>query len=870
MARAEQDRAPPYQAERRGARCAECPLVDCHPVGPKLALDRPRLIVIGTHPGDEEEAKGVPFVGSTGKLADSIFRMAGIARDDLHLTNAILCQPPWGTPEKELQRAVAACKPRLQRELKALPENIPALTYGDLSLYSAIGSMKVTEFMGVPIPSFELGRMVLPAWHPAACLPHRNPAWRPVVTEHTARAYDYAEGRMPKWVWPEAYIQFPGVSEDSSLVSSPDDTIIAALERLSKAPRRGVDVETPKIGKPIEWETKGRQLLNVGIASKELGLAVCVTWPTASPRVQAAIRAHLALPIPTVMHNGFFDARIFILNGIELRGWTIDTMEIFRLVAPNIPRGLDTVACIETVAPRWKDDYRAKTKARKAEDIFLFGDPGQRADYCGKDAFLQDYLYPELKPQLDRLPSGGPLYAIKHANILTGLKMWHFGVRVHAQNRENHRVPLEEMVASRRAAVVDLAKEAGYLAKKRKPATKRKPETWLDVEFNPGSGAHVRGLFQHLGAHTGKFTDTGLEQFDAEALTKLAAHPRSALVRRIARGILAWKKPSKALTTYVRNLPVWADGRVHCEWRPGATKTARWASAGPNLQNQPGELRDMYAPDAGCWGLEVDYSQLELRIVALLAGDLPLIEAYAKGFDVHRMNAADIFGILPAQVTPAQRHFAKTFVYGANYGGGAETLWAQIVVDFPDIRVEAIARAKDMWFKAHPAIREWQEASLKTAFQKGFIEEKLSGHRIYTYGQNDPGMILNTPVQGAGAFMVNEAVEEVSGQLDWKKEAILFQVHDSLVVQGPNLGKLIRVVKNAMERPRILNGYEMRFPVDMKVFTNNWGTALEVKTDGTIKRADSESGPSCRKLWLALGEAFEENSEREWEERQAA
>lgn len=1106
-----EEKAPPYQAERAGAKCDQCPLKDCHPVGPRWPVTSTKLIVIGTHPGDEEERKGEPFVGSTGKLADSIFRLAGIDKDTLHLTNAILCQPPWGTSDADLEKAVQACKPRLQRELAKLPPDIPVLSYGDLALQSTTGAKKVTEFMGVPIPSFDLGRMVLPAWHPAACLAHRNPAWRPVVTEHTARALDYAERRMRPWVWPRQVIQFPGLSEETSLKSATDDEVIAALELLSKAKHRGVDVETPKIRKPIEWETKGKQLLNIGIAAKDIGLSVCVTWPNASERVREAIRAHLALPIPTVMHNGFFDARIFILNGIELQGWTIDTMEMFRLVAPNIPRGLDTVACIETTAPRWKDDYRAKTKARKAEDIFLFGDPGQRADYCGKDSYLQDYLYPELEPQLDRLYNGPALYGLKHANILTGLKMWKFGVRIHTQNRENHRVPLEAKVASTRAEVVSLAKEAGYEPKKLKKATKRKPEEWLSAEFNPNSGPHVRGLFQHLGAHTGKYTATGLEQFDAEALTKLAAHPRSALVRRVARALLAWKKPSKALGTYVRNLPVWSDGRVHCEWRPGATKTARWASAGPNLQNQPGELRDMYAPDPGCWGLECDYSQLELRIVALLAGDEPLIEAYSKGLDVHRMNAADIFGIRPEQVSPAQRHFAKTFVYGCvtmdtqaltrngwkyrhelsvgdeiltynpvtkvkewapierftdhqdaevyrltnrsfdvkvtadhrwftfrrhwdrnikepihsvrttaelsvedniivnapmgedsglnfyspmtipkygsagnwvkwvcgasskerdaflagflvadghqtngtwgfsqnigehseaaftaaviqhdgcvyladrvdapkpmvtgrlskkshvtgqllqktridnqavwcpttkngswvmrqgncvtitgncNYGGGPETLWAQIVPDFPDIRVEAIARAREMWFKAHPAIAAWQESSLRTAYQKGYVEEKLSGHRIYTYGQNEPGMILNTPVQGAGAFMVNEAVEEVAAQLDWVKEAILFQVHDSLVTQGPNLGKLIKIVKPAMERPRILNGYEMSFPVDLKVFTNNWGTTVEMKADGTIKPSESESGYSCRKLWLALGEAFEENSELEWE-----
>lgn len=859
-------RAPPYQAERAGAHCDACPLKDCHPVGPKEAVGDPKLIIVATHPGDEEEKKGEPLVGSTGKIADSIFRLVGVQRADLHLTNAILCQPPFGTTEEQLKRATEACLPRLKRELEGLKDGVPVLTWGDLPLYAAIGKLKVTEYMGVPIPSFTLGRMVLPAWHPAACLPHRTPAWKPVITEHTARALLFAEGRMPRWEWPETIIQFPGVSDDAELRSASDLEVIEALERLSTARHRGVDVETPKIKNPLEWGTKGRQLLNIGVASRDKNLAVCITWFSASDRVKEAMRAYLELEIPTAMHNGFFDARVFELSGIKLGGWTKDTMEIFRLVAPQVPRGLDTVACIETTAPRWKDEFRSESRKRTEEDIFLGADAGSRARYCAWDSFLQDALLDKLQPQLNRLPSGPSLYQRKHANILSGLKMWKKGVRVHKANREAHRIPLEAEVSRTKDEVLRLASEAKYQPKKLKKATKTKPAVWMDVPFNPNSGFHVRGVFQQLGAHTGKYTSTGLEKFDAEALTKLAAHPRSALVRKLARAFLAWKKPSKALGTYVRNLPVWDDGRVHCEWRPGGTKTGRWASAGPNLQNQPGDLRDMYAPDLGTWGLEADYSQLELRIIALLAGDAPLIEAYARGLDVHRLNAGDIFGIDPRLVTAAQRHFAKTFVYGANYGGGAETLWAQIVVDFPDIRVEMVAKALEAWFKAHPAIKLWQENQLRVAYSQGYVEEKLSGHRVWLYGKVEPGLVLNAPVQGAGAFMVNEAIEEVSAQFNWEDEAILMQIHDSLVVQGKNLGKLVRVVKTAMERKRVLNGYEMSFPVDLKVFTNNWGTTIEMKADGTLKPSESASGPGCRKLWLALGQAFEEESELEWEE----
>lgn len=226
-------------------------------------------------------------------------------------------------------------------------------------------------------------------------------------------------------------------------------------------------------------------------------------------------------------------------------------------------------------------------------------------------------------------------------------------------------------------------------------------------------------------------------------------------------------------------------------------------------------------------------SQLELRIIALLAGDKKLLEWYAKGEDVHWLNAKDLFET--EAPTDQERDLAKRMVYGLNYGAEAETVWKSLVVDFPDLELELVERLRSKWFATHPDIVRWQQTQLRSAREKCYVEEPISGRREYIWGEIEPTKIYNFPIQGAAASIINPACLALAEELDFKNESLLLQVHDALVVEGPDPIRLYRLLKKHMERTVVLNGKKVTFPVDFKCgqgtgLRSSWGELKKVKS----------------------------------------
>ena len=256
---------------------------------------------------------------------------------------------------------------------------------------------------------------------------------------------------------------------------------------------------------------------------------------------------------------------------------------------------------------------------------------------------------------------------------------------------------------------------------------------------------------------------------------------------------------------------------------------------GKQIIHLPG-MRDIFVAREGLWLVEADYSQLELRILALLAGDTKLLAWYAAGLDVHYLNAKELFET--AEPTDQERDLAKRFVYAANYGADPETIWKSLVVDFPNLELALVEKLHRRWFAAHPDIVNWQQLQLKTARTKGYVEDPISGRREWLWGNIEPTVIYNFPIQAAAASIINPAVIDLDKELSWKDEAILLQVHDALVLEGKDPWRLCRLLKKHMQRVVILNSQKQMFPVDLKVgrgpgLRSNWGHLRKVKS---IKR----------------------------------
>lgn len=304
----------------------------------------------------------------------------------------------------------------------------------------------------------------------------------------------------------------------------------------------------------------------------------------------------------------------------------------------------------------------------------------------------------------------------------------------------------------------------------------------------------------------------------------------------LCRVIYQYRKHAKLLGSYIENLPILDDGRVHPAWRVFGTRTGRWSASDPGIQTIPKKgkkantpsMRNLFCAREGFVMMDCDYSQLELRIVALLSGDEKLLEWYAQGKDVHTMNAMEIFKTKTP--TDSQRELAKRVVYGMNYGGSAKTIWRNLTADIP-VPLETVELVFKGWFTTHPKIAQWQNDLTEKAKRTMYVEEALSGRRQYYYdGRVKPTEVVNFPVQGAAGELANRAVIAISKELNWVDEALIAQVHDSIVAEcvAVKQSRLVDIVKGAMEQEITLNGAMIRFPIDIKVGTN-WGHLEKLK-----------------------------------------
>ena len=311
-------------------------------------------------------------------------------------------------------------------------------------------------------------------------------------------------------------------------------------------------------------------------------------------------------------------------------------------------------------------------------------------------------------------------------------------------------------------------------------------------EFNINSTQQLgRILFDQLGLPPVKKTKTGYST-NAEVLDKLRGkHP-------IIEQILDYRQLTKLKSTYVDGLGkvIGADGRIHTCFQNTVTATGRLSSAEPNLQNIPirtplgAELRKMFVAGPGMALVDADYSQIELRLLAHMAGDEKMIEAFRSGRDFHTVTAAQVFGVEPDQVSAEMRRSAKAVNFGIVYGISAFSLSQDIGV--------TVAEAKaymDKYFATYPGVRAYMDHVVEQAKQDGYVstlmgrrrwlpELKSSNFNTRSFGER---VALNMPIQGTAADIIKLAMLRVRDRLkaEGLRGQLVLQVHDELIVECP-------------------------------------------------------------------------------------
>ncbi|RKH48480.1 DNA polymerase I [Corallococcus sp. AB050B] len=282
---------------------------------------------------------------------------------------------------------------------------------------------------------------------------------------------------------------------------------------------------------------------------------------------------------------------------------------------------------------------------------------------------------------------------------------------------------------------------------------------------------------------------------DQEVLEKLAEEHNSVL----ARALIEYRGLSKLKSTYLDTLPtlVAKDGRIHTTYHQAATATGRLSSSDPNLQNIPirtevgREIRRAFVADAGHQLVSADYSQIELRLLAHIAEDPVLIEAFRNDEDIHSRTAAEIFGVDPKDVDREQRRVAKTVNFGIAYGLSAHGLSTRLGISQENAR-DVIER----YFTRYAGIRQYLEDTVEKARKVGYVETLYGRRRLMgdllsknrAVAQAAERAAINMPIQGTAADLMKKAMLAVDAALREQKlkTRVLLQVHDELLFEAPD------------------------------------------------------------------------------------
>ena len=341
-----------------------------------------------------------------------------------------------------------------------------------------------------------------------------------------------------------------------------------------------------------------------------------------------------------------------------------------------------------------------------------------------------------------------------------------------------------------------------------------------------------RVLFDELGLPAiGKTEKTGKRSTSAAVLEALReAHP-------IVEKILQYRELTKLKSTYIDPLPDLIHprtGRLHTRFNQTATATGRLSSSDPNLQNIPvrtplgQRIRQAFIAEEGWLLVALDYSQIELRVLAHLSGDENLIRVFQEGRDIHTETASWMFGVPREAVDPLMRRAAKTINFGVLYGMSAHRLSQELAIPYEEAQA-FIGR----YFQSFPKVRAWIEKTLEEGRRRGYVET-LFGRRRYvpdlearvkSVREAAERMAFNMPVQGTAADLMKLAMVKLFPRLEEVGARMLLQVHDELVLEAPKerAEAVARLAKEVME-----GVYPLAVPLEVEVgIGEDWLSAKE-------------------------------------------
>ncbi|MGR3321859.1 MAG: DNA polymerase I [Pseudooceanicola sp.] len=463
--------------------------------------------------------------------------------------------------------------------------------------------------------------------------------------------------------------------------------------------------------------------------------------------------------------NMKYDTKILARNGIDMAPID-DTMLIsYAQHAGEHGHGMDTLS--ETYLGHTPIPIKELLGSGKGQITFDRVPVDEAAKYAAEDADITLRLWQVLKPNLHRRRVTTVYETLERPLVPVLARMEMAGVKVDRDTLSRMSNAFSQKMAGLEAEIHELAGE----------------------RFNVGSPAQVGEiLFDRMGLPGGKKGKTGKYSTPADVLEDLATeHDMPAR-------ILDWRQLSKLKSTYTDALQEHINpetGRVHTSYSIAGANTGRLASTEPNLQNIPvrteegRRIREAFVAEEGKVLLSLDYSQIELRILAHIAGIESLREAFHEGQDIHAATASEMFNVPLEEMTPEVRRQAKAINFGVIYGISAFGLARNLRIP----REEAKGFI-DRYFERFPGIKEYMDDTVAFAKEHGFVQT-LFGRRINTPEINAKGpragfawrAAINAPIQGTAADVIRRAMIRMDEAIADLPARMLLQVHDELIFE---------------------------------------------------------------------------------------
>lgn len=503
--------------------------------------------------------------------------------------------------------------------------------------------------------------------------------------------------------------------------------------------------------------------------------------------------------IRKIAHDGKKDIRILRKYGIEITPFIFDTAIAAYILNPmRDSYNYDDISS-EFLGEICPSEEEILGKGKSKISIFEL-DSEKRAEFAARQALVNYRAKSVMDSKLKENGQTSLYYDIELPLIFVLADMENYGIKVDKKTLEKYKASLEESIEETTKEIYELAGE----------------------EFNINSPKQLGViLFEKLGLHGGKKTKTGYSTA-AEVLESLKYE--SPIVEKI----LYYRQIAKLKSTYADGLLAVInedDSRIYSTFNQTITATGRISSTEPNLQNIPvrlelgREFRKVFIPDDGYTFVDADYSQIELRVLAHMADDETLINAFKEGQDIHRLTASQVFNVDFDKVTSKQRSDAKAVNFGIIYGMGAFSLAKDLGI--------TKKMAEDYikgYFAKYPNIKKYMDKTVEDAAVNGYVSTIYGRRRPVpeinsgnfnrrAFGER---VAMNMPIQGSAADIIKIAMINVHRKIKEMnlKSRLILQVHDELLIEAPEneVETVKEMLKNEMENAASLN-----VPMDVDV-----------------------------------------------------